>query len=200
MKINYSIAAVLILLTVVSCGSKDEKANNDTPAVTIPATSTKTDIPATTTGTTTVPAVSLPSTNTVTSTNGTPVNISPTITQQPAANATAKGMNPAHGQPGHRCDIAVGAPLNSPPAQVSSPVSNTNTPPSPSIINTAPTINTAPVINTTPAKPVAAGMNPEHGQPGHRCDISVGAPLNSPVSPNNSTPATKQEVPVKKDN
>ena len=26
---------------------------------------------------------------------------------------TAAGMNPAHGQAGHRCDIAVGAPLNS---------------------------------------------------------------------------------------
>jgi uncharacterized protein YhfF len=28
---------------------------------------------------------------------------------------TAKGMNPAHGQPGHRCDISPGAPLNSKP-------------------------------------------------------------------------------------
>ena len=27
------------------------------------------------------------------------------------------GLNPAHGQPGHRCDIAVGAPLNSKPTQ-----------------------------------------------------------------------------------
>src|SRR6218665_1308736 len=26
------------------------------------------------------------------------------------------GLNPAHGQPGHRCDIAVGAPLSSAPA------------------------------------------------------------------------------------
>jgi hypothetical protein len=30
--------------------------------------------------------------------------------------ATAPGMNPAHGQPGHRCDIPVGQPLNSQPA------------------------------------------------------------------------------------
>ncbi|MCF8714506.1 hypothetical protein JM658_06640 [Joostella atrarenae] len=29
-------------------------------------------------------------------------------------NTTASGMNPAHGQPGHRCDIAVGAPLTAP--------------------------------------------------------------------------------------
>ncbi|MFT5254085.1 MAG: hypothetical protein ACI87N_003148 [Flavobacteriales bacterium] len=26
---------------------------------------------------------------------------------------TAKGMNPPHGEKNHRCDIAVGAPLNS---------------------------------------------------------------------------------------
>jgi len=50
----------------------------------------------------------------------------PTIvtTQQPAQNTiaeqqaqkTAPGMNPPHGQPGHRCDIAVGAALDSKPA------------------------------------------------------------------------------------
>src|SRR6188474_1027285 len=33
----------------------------------------------------------------------------------PVQPKTAEGMNPPHGQPGHRCDIAVGAPLNSPP-------------------------------------------------------------------------------------
>ena len=79
--------------------------------------------------------------------------------------ATAPGMNPPHGEPGHRCDIAVGAPLNSAPA------SKTTTPaPAP-----------APVaVNTQPAQPTvtAPGMNPPHGEPGHRCDIAVGAPLN----------------------
>ena len=41
--------------------------------------------------------------------------------------AVAAGMNPAHGQPGHRCDIAVGAPLNSAPAKpVSTPVQPEN--------------------------------------------------------------------------
>ncbi len=39
----------------------------------------------------------------------------PTIT--PTAQATAPGMNPPHGQPGHRCDIPVGSPLNSKPPQ-----------------------------------------------------------------------------------
>ncbi|HEU4790788.1 MAG TPA: hypothetical protein VFS71_13970, partial [Flavobacterium sp.] len=34
---------------------------------------------------------------------------------------------------------------------------------------------TTPVQTTAPVK-VGKGMNPSHGQPGHRCDIPVGAP------------------------
>ncbi len=45
------------------------------------------------------------------------------VTAAPAP--TAPGMNPPHGQPGHRCDIAVGAPLNSPPAKITTPVTTT---------------------------------------------------------------------------
>jgi hypothetical protein len=49
-----------------------------------------------------------------------PTVTAPTITTmptvQPTTTATAPGMNPAHGQPGHRCDIPVGQPLNSKPA------------------------------------------------------------------------------------
>lgn len=85
-----------------------------------------------------------------------------------APTQTAAGMNPAHGQPGHRCDIAVGAPLNSAPAKPATagiPVTN------------------QPVITSTTAAPAptttAPGMNPPHGQPGHKCEIAVGAPLNS---------------------
>jgi hypothetical protein len=44
---------------------------------------------------------------------------------------------------------------------------------------TAPTISTTPV-NTNNS--TAAGINPAHGQPGHRCDIPVGQPLNSKPS------------------
>ncbi|MBI2966997.1 MAG: hypothetical protein HYY40_04190 [Bacteroidetes bacterium] len=64
--------------------------------------------------------------------------------------------NPAHGQPGHRCDIPVGSPLNSPPGNTSA---------------------AAPPVSSTPIK-TAPGMNPPHGQPGHDCKIAVGAPLN----------------------
>ncbi|MDR7369509.1 hypothetical protein [Flavobacterium aquidurense] len=86
-----------------------------------------------------------------------------------------KGLNPAHGQPGHRCDIAVGAPLNSAPAQTQ--VQQTQT------IQANPSKQNV-VTTTTVAAPVKVGkgMNPSHGQPGHRCDIPVGAPLNSPVA------------------
>jgi hypothetical protein len=42
----------------------------------------------------------------------TPANTTTTNTNT----AVAPGMNPAHGQPGHRCDIPVGSPLNSKPA------------------------------------------------------------------------------------
>jgi len=85
--------------------------------------------------------------------------------QKAPPTTTAPGMNPPHGQPGHRCDIAVGAPLNSPkaatqPAQV------------------APTTIKAPTNIAAPTT-TAPGMNPPHGQPGHRCEIAVGAPLNS---------------------
>ena len=34
-----------------------------------------------------------------------------------------------------------------------------------------------PVQQSTTVAPTAPGMNPPHGQPGHRCDIAVGAPL-----------------------
>ena len=84
-----------------------------------------------------------------------------------------KGLNPAHGQPGHRCDIAVGAPLNSAPTQGQTVTAQT------AQVNTG----KQQVVTTTVAAPVkvAKGMNPSHGQPGHRCDIPVGAPLNSPA-------------------
>jgi hypothetical protein len=113
-----------------------------------------------------------------------------TTTQNPATQVqtvvapvkVAKGMNPSHGQPGHRCDIPVGAPLNSPIA--------TGKTTAPQVVsNTSVTVPSATVTPTQTPK----GMNPPHGQPGHRCDISVGAPLNSPVA--TAKPATPQAAP-----
>lgn len=116
------------------------------------------------------------------------------------------GLNPAHGAPGHRCDIAVGAPLNSAPAPAKTAVQNLRpgqtfpgmlaSPAKPGMPN-KPVVNTAPAapvqqvvaapqaVKTAPVAPqatkVTAGLNPPHGQPNHRCDIAVGAPLNSPA-------------------
>ncbi|WP_414655987.1 hypothetical protein, partial [Flavobacterium sp.] len=102
-----------------------------------------------------------------------------TQTQTVAAPVTvAKGMNPSHGQPGHRCDIPVGAPLNSPIAANST---------------TSQVVSNQGQSVTTTTIPTAKGMNPPHGQPGHRCDIPVGAPLNSPVAANK--PSTPEAVP-----
>lgn len=133
---------------------------------------------------------------TTSTTNGKPINLNeliakaaPTVTPTAATTPVkvAAGMNPAHGQPGHKCEIAVGAPLNSAPATTTTttssvtPTVNSNVTPgsiSPSIINTTPTITTPTTTASTPAK-VAPGMNPAHGQPGHKCEIAVGAPLNS---------------------
>lgn len=87
---------------------------------------------------------------------------------------TPPGMNPPHGQPKHRCDIPVGAPLNS-------PVAKTATAPKTTVVSTPATTNTTtvpPLLATSPeVAPTPEGMNPPHGQPKHRCDIAVGAPL-----------------------
>lgn len=69
-------------------------------------------------------------------------------------------LNPAHGQPGHRCDISVGAPLNSKPTPV-----KTNT-------------NASDVILDDGTTTLPKGtLNPPHGQPGHDCGVKVGEPL-----------------------
>ena len=103
-------------------------------------------------------------------------NITPSQTQTITPQADTKnqnvapGMNPPHGQPGHRCDIPVGQPLDSKPAAKNNPAPTTSKP--------LPATVAAPnsTTNSTPAA-TAPGMNPPHGQPGHRCDIGVGEPL-----------------------
>jgi hypothetical protein len=87
---------------------------------------------------------------------------------------TTPGTNPPHGQPGHRCDIAVGAPLNSQPSPSvtlpgNQPQNNNIT------INPTPSKVTMPL----PANTGSGRLNPPHGQPGHRCDVQVGQPLPS---------------------
>ena len=83
-----------------------------------------------------------------------------------SSNSSNVAVNPPHGQPGHDCAIPVGAPLNgSAPAAPQAPAQPQLQAP-----------NLTPMdANNAPA--TGEGMNPPHGQPGHRCDIPVGAPL-----------------------
>lgn len=98
-------------------------------------------------------------------------NVNP-VTPATTNTKSAVALNPDHGAPGHRCDIPVGAPLNSP--------ANTTQLPT-----TAPATNTAPVVATPmlpqpqPATNKNAKLNPAHGEPGHDCAVPVGQPLKS---------------------
>ena len=211
MKLKLYAAAVLIPIAgLVSCGGNTDKevvdksiipaGSDTTPAQTaVPNATTpgQVTIPGTTTpaGTTVMPGavnqpvnVSQPQTTTMNSQNNQMVTNPQMITQTAAQTATAPGMNPPHGQPGHRCDISVGAPLNSKPAP---PVTA-----QPVVANAQPQVTMKEVPTTTKTAP---GMNPPHGEPNHRCDIAVGAPLNSkPAAPTTVTtaPATISAPPL----
>lgn len=121
------------------------------------------------------PSISLPANSQKSAPVISSPTITPTVTPATTAPVTGAGLNPEHGKPGHRCDIAVGAPLNSAPAAKTTQPAQTITP----------SISPAPAVqpSATPVTPVvsadAGALNPEHGKPGHRCDIAVGAPLNS---------------------
>ncbi|MBK7407324.1 MAG: hypothetical protein IPL49_18485 [Saprospirales bacterium] len=89
--------------------------------------------------------------------------------QAPAA-TTVSNPNPPHGQPNHRCDIPVGASLDTPPQPTGSSTS-------PVFQNQAPPAN----AQQAPAATNVSNPNPPHGQPNHRCDIPVGASLDTPA-------------------
>jgi len=126
-----------------------------------------------------LPALSTPS--------STPINNPALPAGYPAAPIIASArLNPAHGQPGHRCDIAVGAAL---PAEGLASNLKLQTPAAPGL-NT-PVQNTPTLVAESQATTnVATGLNPAHGQPGHRCDIPVGQPLNSKPQAKNQTATT----------
>jgi len=85
--------------------------------------------------------------------------------------AVVTDPNPAHGEPGHRCEIPEGASLSASPAPGAG----------------GPMITTDPGISAMPMQPTiiapgagtvtAPGMNPPHGEPGHDCAVAVGSPL-----------------------
>jgi len=117
----------------------------------------------------------------------TPINAQPAATGAAATGGTAPGMNPPHGQPGHRCDIPDGAPLDSPvpdPAANATPIElspsgqPTTVQPGANSIMTAPSGPTTQPATLPTSGSTPAGMNPPHGEPGHDCSVAVGAPLN----------------------
>ena len=119
---------------------------------------------------------------TASNTNTQPVTIN--TTQNNSAASSNVKINPAHGQPGHRCDIAVGAPLDG----SAKPNANVQA-------NTQPvTINAT--QNTTTTSNSDLKINPAHGQPGHRCDIAVGAPLDGSTATKTAVQATDPKNPL----
>jgi len=203
----YTAAGLIAIAGMVSCGGNNDKevvdksiipvGTDTTPVqtalsntaapnqITIPGATA----PANTTvipGTVNPPVtVTQPQTVTMNPQNNPVITNPQTITQTAAAQTTtAAGMNPAHGEPGHRCDISVGAPLNSkpaPPATVQ-----------PAPVTAQPQVTMKEVPTTTKTAP---GMNPPHGEPGHKCEIAVGAPLNSkPAAPTTVTTAAPASI------
>ncbi len=162
---NYLFAvSSLLLLSLTACKDTGKEPSN----ITIDGAST--EQPASTSTPATAEEAT-PAQNTTT-----PVASTPATTNQAAA-ASGK-LNPAHGQPGHRCDIPVGTPLDA-PAGGGIQASATPAP--------APSSQGQPFLVNDQAKgrimqeqgqTASSGkINPPHGQPGHRCDIQVGQPL-----------------------
>ncbi len=93
-----------------------------------------------------------------------------TTTPQPTSETTTQAtgneevkMNPAHGLPGHRCDLPVGAPLTA----------SAGSTPNPTPTSQLPSTSVSPIrVDQTPK------VNPPHGEPGHDCAVPVGSPLN----------------------
>lgn len=107
------------------------------------------------------------------------------------------GLNPKHGEPGHRCDIAVGAKLPQAASQVAprAVVSSASQQPGHPAANTQQLGTSAQPTVQPQQRQKGEKLNPPHGQPNHRCDIAVGAPLRS--KPLQSVTTTKPVVQVK---
>lgn len=171
-------SALLISLLAISCKNEETATSiaTDETSVTSETSIQNTEV-----------APQVPTQNPAESMLAVPNNATTTSNSAPVA----AGINPAHGQPGHRCEIPVGAPLNSVPAQGKTV---TQTPQAAPIMGGATTTTVSSndmkngVVKTNGAtitttqnngeKTVTpAGMNPPHGEAGHTCSVPVGAPL-----------------------
>ncbi|RNI31644.1 RodZ family helix-turn-helix domain-containing protein [Rufibacter latericius] len=151
----------ILIIASLCCGVGCSKSKNEPAAGA--DTAKNTSLPVNTSSNSTAPVTSQPATVGQQTPAGTPV--------------VTTGLNPAHGEPGHRCDIQVGAPLNSPPGVTVNPgvTPNSGATATPNARPSA--LPPAPVLPMGPPVTTAKGMNPPHGQPGHDCSIAVGAPL-----------------------
>lgn len=175
-KLNYTF--IVLLLTWVGCKKEDTTSVTTENTNTVPFTQM-------TTTTATAPVTSAPSNNSVyvgkeDQKESVMYQYKYTAVKNKEASTTTTvtppGMNPPHGQPKHRCDIPVGAPLSTAVTKTATPAKTTTTVSTPVVTNASTSV--PPLLATTPeAAPTPEGMNPPHGQAKHRCDIAVGAPL-----------------------
>lgn len=171
---HLSIACLFMITGLISCSSNDEEKQE-----------------------------SIPGTGTLQTASGLkPLDTGTAVKQTNVTGALA--LNPEHGAPGHRCDITVGAPLNSAPVSKvtipsAQPLMQQASPSQPSqpAPNNSVNIAKPPASNATT---VTAGLNPAHGASGHRCDIAVGAPLNSAPVVNTPTQPIQIPAPVQQKN
>lgn len=98
------ILAVLFISVFASCKKELEPQSTTIVAPTVAATPPTNSVPVTPVATPAPQAVQAPQNNSV--------QVMPQQVAPPQK--VAKGMNPPHGQPNHRCDIAVGQPLSLP--------------------------------------------------------------------------------------
>jgi hypothetical protein len=93
-----------------------------------------------------------------------------------------------------------------PDQQATEPLQPFATAPAASQTDTANTATSATIPGAATAAPAASSkvpatatgaMNPEHGKPGHRCDIPVGAPLSTPLQdgPQQAQPQIQPPLP-----
>ncbi|MBX2952623.1 MAG: hypothetical protein KF870_08960 [Leadbetterella sp.] len=155
-KVLYGFLAALVL---VACNKEEEKGETaQAPAPSAIEAATASGAASAPVTYTTSPAQQVPAAGTPAA--GTPVGVK---------------LNPPHGEPGHLCEIAVGAPL---PPQGVLPAPVEMGPERPTPIDPGPTSIINRPLNTVVFNGPKPKFNPAHGQPWHTCDLEVGAPLN----------------------
>ncbi|MCP9752914.1 hypothetical protein [Ferruginibacter sp. HRS2-29] len=148
----------IVLFSLIACNSNQP---DQDPSIRVAPSTTKTDSVGQQTSTAN-PAIA-------------PVQpaTAPTQVQTVQTAPTTAGLNPAHGQPNHRCDIAVGAPLSTPIQTGAQPQQTIQQVPA----GVKPSVSTGATPTAIPNGSTAK-LNPPHGEPGHDCKIPVGQPLN----------------------